>query len=150
MTISAASFQAQVAKRIGVAYFPFVFRDYDHVMLYAKSDVYGSFVEDYQKATSNRIVALTYAAERQVTSNKPILTPEDMKGLKIRVPDSAAYMAFPKALGANPTPIALGEVYLASRPAWWMPRRTPSTRSGRASSTRCRSTSRSPAMSSTR
>ena len=113
MTISAASFQAQVAKRIGVAYFPFVFRDYDHVMLYAKSDVYGSFVEDYQRATSNRIVALTYAAERQVTSNKPVLTPEDMKGLKIRVPDSAAYMAFPKALGANPTPIALGEVYLA-------------------------------------
>ncbi len=113
MTISAASFQAQVAKRIGVAYFPFVFRDFDHVMAYSKSDIYKEFAEDYRKATGNHIVALTYAAERQVTSNRPILKPEDMRGLKIRVPDSAAYMAFPKALSANPTPIALAEVYLA-------------------------------------
>ncbi|WP_341914492.1 sialic acid TRAP transporter substrate-binding protein SiaP [Ferrovibrio terrae] len=113
MTISAASFQAQVAKRIGVAYFPFVFRDFDHVMAYARSDIYKEFAEDYRKATGNHIVALTYAAERQVTSNKPVLKPEDMRGLKIRVPDAAAYMAFPKALSANPTPIALAEVYLA-------------------------------------
>jgi len=36
-----------------------------------------------------------------------------MKGLKIRVPDAPAYLAFPKALGANATPIAFAEVYLA-------------------------------------
>jgi TRAP-type C4-dicarboxylate transport system substrate-binding protein len=48
-----------------------------------------------------------------VTSNRPISKPEDMKGLKIRVPDAPAYLAFPKALGANPTPIAFAEVYLA-------------------------------------
>ncbi len=36
-----------------------------------------------------------------------------MKNLKIRVPDVPAYMATPKACGANPTPIAFAEVYLA-------------------------------------
>ena len=36
-----------------------------------------------------------------------------MKGLKIRVPDVPAYMATPRACGANPTPIAFAEVYLA-------------------------------------
>ena len=36
-----------------------------------------------------------------------------MKGLKIRVPDVPAYTATPKACGANPTPIAFAEVYLA-------------------------------------
>ena len=36
-----------------------------------------------------------------------------MKGLKIRVPDAPAYLAFPRSLGANPTPIAFAEVYLA-------------------------------------
>ena len=36
-----------------------------------------------------------------------------MKGLKIRVPDAPAYLAFRSALGANPTPIAFAEVYLA-------------------------------------
>lgn len=111
--ISAASFQAQVSKPLGVTYFPFAFRDFDHVQAYAKSDLYKRLAEGYEKATGNRIVALTYAAERHVTSSKPILTPADMKGLKIRVPDAAAYMAFPKALAANPTPIALAEVYTA-------------------------------------
>src|SRR5207237_7861943 len=48
-----------------------------------------------------------------VTSNKPINKPEDMKGLKIRVPDAPLYTMFPRAVGANPTPIAFAEVYLA-------------------------------------
>jgi tripartite ATP-independent transporter DctP family solute receptor len=111
--ISAASFQAQVSRPLGVTYFPFAFRDFDHVQAYARSDLYKSLADGYEKATGNRIVALTYAAERHVTSSRPILTPADMKGLKIRVPDAAAYMAFPKALSANPTPIALAEVYTA-------------------------------------
>jgi TRAP-type C4-dicarboxylate transport system substrate-binding protein len=38
---------------------------------------------------------------------------DGMKGLKIRVPDVPAYTATPKACGANPTPIAFAEVYLA-------------------------------------
>ena len=36
-----------------------------------------------------------------------------MSGLKIRVPNAPLYMMFPKAVGANPTPIAFAEVYLA-------------------------------------
>jgi TRAP-type C4-dicarboxylate transport system substrate-binding protein len=36
-----------------------------------------------------------------------------MKGLKIRVPDVPTYTATPRACGANPTPIAFAEVYLA-------------------------------------
>ena len=36
-----------------------------------------------------------------------------MKGLKIRVPDVPAYLAMPRACGANTTPIAFAEVYLA-------------------------------------
>ena len=36
-----------------------------------------------------------------------------MEGLKIRVPNSPLYMMFPIAVGANPTPIAFAEVYLA-------------------------------------
>jgi TRAP-type C4-dicarboxylate transport system substrate-binding protein len=36
-----------------------------------------------------------------------------MKGVKIRVPDAPLYTMFPRAVGANPTPIAFAEVYLA-------------------------------------
>ena len=48
-----------------------------------------------------------------MTSNKAINKPEDMKGVKIRVPDAPLYTMFPRAVGANPTPIAFAEVYLA-------------------------------------
>ena len=48
------------------------------------------------------------------SATRPITKPEDMKGLKIRVPDAPAYIAFPQVrCGANPTPIAFAEVYLA-------------------------------------
>src|SRR4029453_7822164 len=66
-----------------------------------------------QKSGGNKVVAITYYGERHVTSNKAINKPEDMKGLKIRVPDAPLYTMFPRAVGANPTPIAFAEVYLA-------------------------------------
>ncbi|GAC1536030.1 MAG: hypothetical protein NVS3B10_28810 [Polyangiales bacterium] len=50
---------------------------------------------------------------RHTSSNKPIKTCADMKGLKIRVPDVPAYLAMPRACGANTAPIAFAEVYLA-------------------------------------
>jgi tripartite ATP-independent transporter DctP family solute receptor len=47
------------------------------------------------------------------TSNKPIKSPEDLAGFKIRVPVSQVYVSLFKALGASPTSINLGEVYTA-------------------------------------
>ena len=111
--LSGASFQARDFKPLAVTYFPFTFRDPAQVFAYARSDVYRRLSDGYEQATGNHIVALTYYGARQVTSNRPIRTPEDMKGLKIRVPDAPAYLAFPKSLNANPTPIAFAEVYLA-------------------------------------
>ena len=111
--ISGASFAARAYPPIGVSYYPFTFRSADHLLKYAKSDVFKELTEGYRKATGNQVVAVTYYGARHVTANKPIAKPEDMKGLKIRVPDVPAYMALPKATGANPTPIAFAEVYLA-------------------------------------
>jgi TRAP-type C4-dicarboxylate transport system substrate-binding protein len=46
-------------------------------------------------------------------ANKLVQKPEDMKGMKLRVPDAPLFTMFPRAVGANPTPIAFAEVYLA-------------------------------------
>lgn len=43
----------------------------------------------------------------------PVYTPDDLRGLKIRVPTSDLYVAMIAAAGGNPTPIPLGEVYQA-------------------------------------
>jgi tripartite ATP-independent transporter DctP family solute receptor len=92
---------------------PFMFRDYAHWDAYRNSDLFQELADGYQDASGNLIKAVTYYGARHVTSNKPILTPADMEGLKIRVPNSPLYMMFPVAAGANPTPIAFAEVYLA-------------------------------------
>ena len=48
-----------------------------------------------------------------VTANKAITKPEDMKGMKLRVPPAPLYLMLTKSVGANATPIAFAEVYLA-------------------------------------
>jgi len=92
---------------------PYVFRDNGHVRKYFESDLFKEFIDEYESITGNVILNSVYTGARHVTSNKPIHKPEDMKGLKIRVPDAELFLAMPNAVGAKPTPIAFGEVYLA-------------------------------------
>jgi len=113
--LTGASFAGNTYKPLAVTYFPFIFRDAEHLLKYAKSDVFKELSKGYDDKSGNHITALNYYGARHVTSAaaKPVSKPDDMKGLKIRVPDAPAYLAFPKALGANATPIAFAEVYLA-------------------------------------
>ena len=113
MIISGPSFAARSYPRLGIAYYPFIFRDADHLIAYSKSPVFAEMVEEFRKKTGIQIIAYTYYGARQTTAQKPFTDCAGMKGLKIRVPDVPAYMATPKACGANPTPIAFAEVYLA-------------------------------------
>jgi tripartite ATP-independent transporter DctP family solute receptor len=92
---------------------PYMFRDYDHWDKYRHSGLFGELAKGYNDKSGNEVVTITYYGQRHVTSKKPILKPEDMKGLKIRVPNAPLYKMFPEAVGANPTPIAFAEVYLA-------------------------------------
>lgn len=92
---------------------PFMFRDFDHWDKYRNSDLFAELADGYTDATNNHITAMTYYGARHVTSNKPVLVPEDMAGMKIRVPNAPLYMMFPEAVDANPAPIAFAEVYLA-------------------------------------
>jgi tripartite ATP-independent transporter DctP family solute receptor len=113
MIISGPSFAARTFPRIGIAYYPFIFRDADHQAAYAKSDVFKELAEEYRKRTGIVMTAYTYYGARHTTSNRAFTDCAGMKNLKIRVPDVPAYMATPRACNANPTPIAFAEVYLA-------------------------------------
>ena len=115
MVLTGASFAGRSYTPLAISYFPFIFRDAEHQLSFAKSDVFKELAKGYDDKTGNHITALNYYGARHVTSSaaKPVTKPEDMKGLKIRVPDAPAYLAFPKSLGANATPIAFAEVYLA-------------------------------------
>ena len=113
MIISGPSFAARSYPRIGIAYYPFIFRDGDHLIAYSKSDVFREMVNEFRQKTGIQITAYTYYGARHTTSQKAFTDCAGMRGLKIRVPDVPAYRATPEACGANPTPIAFAEVYLA-------------------------------------
>ena len=111
--ISGSSFAARDFKPIGVTYFPYIFRDPSHLIAYTKSDIFKRLAKGYQDKTGNIIAAVSYYGTRHTTSNKPITKCADLAGVKMRVPDVPAYLAMPRACGANTTPIAFAEVYLA-------------------------------------
>jgi tripartite ATP-independent transporter DctP family solute receptor len=113
MIISGPSFAARSYPRIGIAYYPFIFRDGEHLLAYSKSAVFKEMIDGFREKTGIQILAYTYYGARQTTSNKPFTDCAGMKGLKIRVPDVPAYRATPESCGANATPIAFAEVYLA-------------------------------------
>jgi tripartite ATP-independent transporter DctP family solute receptor len=113
MIISGLSFAARTMPRIGVGYYPYTFRDGEHLIKFSKSPLFKEMVDEYRTKTGIQITAMTYYGARHTTSNKPFTDCAGMKGLKMRVPDVPAYLALPKSCGANPTPIAFAEVYLA-------------------------------------
>lgn len=113
MIISGTSFAARSYPRIGIAYYPFIFRDADHLIAYSKSPVFKEMVDGYRTKTGIQILSYAYYGARHTTAQKAFTDCAGMKGIKIRVPDVPAYRATPEACGANPTPIAFAEVYLA-------------------------------------
>ena len=106
-------FAARTHPPLAIGGAPFMFRDFNHWKAYVNSPVFADLADGYFKKGGNKPIAVTYYGVRHMTANKAINKPEDMKGLKVRVPDAPLYTMFPRGVGANPTPIAFAEVYLA-------------------------------------
>lgn len=92
---------------------PFLFRSIGH----ARATFDGAIGRRLLDAmTAQGLVGLAYydsGARSFYNTKRPIRTPDDLAGLKIRVQNSDIYVAMVQALGANPTPIPYGEVYQA-------------------------------------
>lgn len=81
---------------------------------FLKSDFVKDFSEEFRKKTGIRILAVAENGFRHFTvKGRELKSPADMKALKIRTMESPAHMAMVKALGADPTPIAFSELYMA-------------------------------------
>ena len=107
------NFAAATSKPLGITGAPFILRDFDHWKAYRDSKLFQDLAKGYDDKSKHKIVAITYYGQRHVTANKMIMKPEDMKGMKLRVPPAPLFLMFTKSVGANATPIAFAEVYLA-------------------------------------
>ncbi len=94
---------------------PYMITDVDHLYEVMDGqvgqDIFGAAVEE----AGVRPLTSIYLGTRQLNLKDvgEIMTPADLEGVKLRVPDSPSWIAMGEALGANPTPIAFGELYLA-------------------------------------
>jgi tripartite ATP-independent transporter DctP family solute receptor len=90
---------------------PFVFRDTAHMIRLAEGPIGREMEQRILEETGIRILTYFQRGPRHLTSNRPIRSPGDLHGLILRVPNVPTYTSAWKALGANPTPMALSEVF---------------------------------------
>ena len=94
---------------------PYLFRDRDHIQKAQASDAVDALVSGLP-AKGVRLVGFLENGFRNITNNtRPINTPDDVKGLKIRTPENLAQIETFNALGASPTPMPFSELYAALR-----------------------------------
>jgi tripartite ATP-independent transporter DctP family solute receptor len=102
------TFQPQVA----LFDMPFLFKDRDHA--YKALDSVGMEIGKALEPKGIKMLGYMENGIRHLTNNiRPVQSPADMKGLKIRVMNNKVYIEMVKALGASPTPMAFGELYSA-------------------------------------
>ncbi len=104
---------ANYAPRYGVTSVPFVFPDYDSVAQ-AYDGPLGEKMNEALVANGNmRLIGRSLRGARLLTGTKPIRTPADLEGTKLRVPEIETWVQAWKAVGALPTPVAWPEVFTA-------------------------------------
>jgi tripartite ATP-independent transporter DctP family solute receptor len=114
MCVSGAGQIGNLFKPINVAEMPYTFKDNNHVLRFAKSDIGKQMFADLEKEFQIKVIGTSAYGIRQLLSvEKPIKTPEDLKGFKLRVPEQNICVEYGKAMGADPTPIAYAEAYMA-------------------------------------
>lgn len=96
---------------------PFEFRDEFHQYnVCMESELSEKYIKNYMLEEHGiRIIGMLYHGERMLTTNKenPVKVPADVKGLKLRTPDIAAWVKAWQSTGANVTAFPWGELYLA-------------------------------------
>jgi tripartite ATP-independent transporter DctP family solute receptor len=90
---------------------PFLFREQNHLEKALSGPLVG-IINDAASKRGYRVLGLYTAGVRHImTTKKAINSIDDLKGLKIRTMQNSAHVETFKALGANPTPLAYGELY---------------------------------------
>ncbi|WP_130831764.1 TRAP transporter substrate-binding protein [[Erwinia] mediterraneensis] len=104
-----------IAPETGVLTLPYIFRDENHMHKVLDGEVGKQIVDKFNNDANARMVFLgwTDAGVRNMITKKPLTRPEDIKGMKIRVQNSAISLATLKAMGANPVAMGVSEVFSA-------------------------------------
>lgn len=100
-------------KAFGVVMLPFAYDDWDHVHRVLDGPCFAWFKQMGEREGFILLSNWEYGFRNLTNNKRPINTPDDVKGLKVRVPPEMQMTAAFQALGAITTTIAFPEVYMA-------------------------------------
>jgi len=102
--------------QIGVLEAAYVYRDLDHMYRVLTGPFGRKYWDTLARKSNIRVLDVWYLGTRELDLTKkagPVRRPEDLRGIKLRMPNTESWLNVGKALGANPTPLGFGEVYMA-------------------------------------
>ena len=101
------------ADLFGLFEMPYLVKDRGHMQKIEKA-IFWTKLEPAAEAKGLRILAVWENGYRHITnSKKPIVTPADLQGIKLRIPEGKWRLRMFQAYGANPSPMKLSEVFTA-------------------------------------
>jgi tripartite ATP-independent transporter DctP family solute receptor len=93
---------------------PFAFRDYGHLDRVLHGEIGREIAKAFERNKRIKILDWWRRGPRCLTTtNRKVTRPEDLEGLKLRVPELRTYIEAWRILGANPTPITYSEIFMA-------------------------------------
>jgi TRAP-type transport system periplasmic protein len=109
-----STIMSTVDPKFGVFEMPYLFKDRVHVRKVAEDAKVKQALFDVLPEKGLRLLGMWENGFRVITNNvRPIVKPEDLKGIKLRVPSGVWRVKMFRTYGANPTPLAYGEVFAA-------------------------------------
>jgi tripartite ATP-independent transporter DctP family solute receptor len=112
ITVSGTAILNNFDQRIGVVDLPYLFQDFDHVHRVFDGEVGRDLAAGLEKQGLILLAWIDgWGFRNLITTQKAVLRTEDLKGLKIRTIPTPVYLAALRMMGANPTPMAYGEIY---------------------------------------
>ena len=113
ITISDGGYLMDYLPDIGITYAPFLTRDYEAYFQLMDSPWFVGITEQLRTLGFEVVTAKWVYGTRHLLATKPVTTPADMKGLKIRTPAAPTLIKTIEYMGGVPTPMPLSEVYPA-------------------------------------
>ena len=102
-----------MGKQLYTPALPFVFKDYDHVNRVLSGPI-GDYIASFTEGNGLKLLGWSHSGFRQITNDvKPIKSPADFEGLKMRTPPLENILQTMDAFGASATSIAYNELYMA-------------------------------------
>lgn len=104
----------QLDSKFAVFDIPFLFSNRDEVAAVLDGEIGEQLDKSFQEKAGLKIIGFGEIGFRHISNNvRPVRTPDDLKGLKLRTPGSKTRVLSFEMLGASPISMNIGEVYLA-------------------------------------